>query len=184
MLFTPEPAASSVAVSVTVGFVLCQPAALAAGETVAVIVGFTVSVIVKFAFETSKKTLPSASIFTRALLVATCGIVTDSEPSFAVLAASTCGYVCPPSLERLIFTSLVPTGGRFVSATSHVIVCVEPPGYVTAVFGAVTRNGPAVGASSRVTSAALLPPPPMRRSRAVKRKCSDSGRSFTPATPT
>ena len=75
------------------------------------IVGFSVSEIVKFAFETSKKTLPSASIFTRAELVAKCGIVTASEPSFGVLAARTCGYVSPPSVDRLIFTSVVPTGG-------------------------------------------------------------------------
>ena len=47
--------------------------------------------IVKFAFETSKKTLPSASILTRACVVATFGIVTASEPSFGVSAASTSG---------------------------------------------------------------------------------------------
>ena len=73
MLFTPDPSASSVAVSVTVGFVRCQPAAFVAGDTEAAIVGFTVSVMRKFTFETSKNTLPTASIFTRASLVATSG---------------------------------------------------------------------------------------------------------------
>ena len=63
-------------------------------------------------------------------------------------------------MERLIFTFAVSTGGRSVLALSHVIVCVEPPGYVTAVFGEVTRNGPAVGASVSVRSPQLLPPPP------------------------
>ena len=70
MLLMPEPFASSVAVSVTVTLLLFQPAAFGGGATDAVIVGFRVSVIVKFAFETSKKTLPSASIFTLAELVA------------------------------------------------------------------------------------------------------------------
>ena len=91
MLLTPDPFASSVAVSITVTLLLFQPAAFRAGVCDAVIDGFSVSVIVKFAFETSKKTLPSASIFTRALLVAKCGIVTAWEPSFGVLAARTIG---------------------------------------------------------------------------------------------
>ena len=111
--------------------------------------------------------------------------MTASEPSFGVLAARTCGYVSPPSVDRLIFTSVVPTGGRSVFALSQVTVCVEPPGYVTAVFGAVTRNGPALAASLSVMSAALLPPPPIRRSRAVNRKCSSGGGPrLTPAKPT
>ena len=47
--------------------------------------------MVKSAFETSKKTLPSASIFTRACVVGDAGTVTPSEPSFAVAAESTNG---------------------------------------------------------------------------------------------
>ena len=47
--------------------------------------------IVKSAFETSKKALPSASIFTRAWSVETAGTVTLSEPSLAVAAARTYG---------------------------------------------------------------------------------------------
>ena len=47
--------------------------------------------MVKSTFETSKKTLPSASIFTCACVVETSGTVTLSEPSFAVAAASTYG---------------------------------------------------------------------------------------------
>ena len=73
------------------------------------------------------------------------------------------------------------TGATSVLATSQVTVCVELPGSETAVFGEVTRNGPAVFASRSVVSAKLLPPMP---SRAVKRMCSASGSAFTPATPT
>src|SRR5262245_12048627 len=128
MLFTPEPIASSSAVRVTVTLLLCQPAAFAAGATDELIVGFTVSVIVKSAFETSKKMLPTASTLIRASVVAMFGIVTGSEPSFAVLAAKTTGYVWPPSDDRLIFTFAVPMGARSVPALSQVTVCAEPPG--------------------------------------------------------
>ena len=38
---------------------------------------------VKFAFETSKKTFPSASTFTRACVVTVLGTITSAEPSFA-----------------------------------------------------------------------------------------------------
>ncbi len=98
-----------------------------------------------------------------------------------MLASSTVGYVCPPSVERLIFTFASLIGASAVPATFHVIVCVERPGHVTAVFGAVTRNGPAPGASSSVVSALFVPPRP---SRAVKRKCSESGLALTPVNPT
>jgi len=128
--------------------------------------------MVKFAFETSKKMFPRASTFTRAVVVGTFGIVTASEPSFAVLAASTCGYVTPPSVDRLIPTFDALVGGMSVLALSHVIVWTEPPGYVTPVLGEVTRNGPALPASVRVRSPLLQPPPTGCRSRAVMRKCS------------
>ena len=36
--------------------------------------------------------------------------------------------------------AVVPTGGRSVFALSHVTVCVEPPGYATAVFGAIAMS--------------------------------------------
>jgi hypothetical protein len=48
-------------------------------------------VIVKFVFDTSKKTLPTPSTFTRADEVEIVGIVTASEPSLSVLAARTSG---------------------------------------------------------------------------------------------
>ena len=84
--------------------------------------------MVKFTFETSKKTLPTASIFTRAVVVNELGITTTSAPSFVVLAASTVGYVSPPSVDRLIFTLVVLIGAMSVLALSHMIVCVEPGG--------------------------------------------------------
>ena len=121
----------------------------------------------KFVFETSKKMFPTASTLTRAVVVSVLGSVTTSVPSFGVLATSTIGYVCPPSVESETFTFAVQTGGRSVPAVFQVTVCCEPGGYVTAVSGAVTRNGPAVGASVSVTSPVALPP---SRSRAVRRK--------------
>ena len=84
------------------------------------------SVTVKSALETSKKTLPTASTLTRACVVATFGSVTACEPSFGVLAASTIGYVWPPSVESEIFTFAVLTGGGSVPATFQVTVRVEP----------------------------------------------------------
>src|SRR4051812_49715282 len=60
--------------------------------------------MVKLAFETSKKMFPTASILRRACVAPTFGRGTDSEPSFAVLAARTCGDARPPSGGRLIFT--------------------------------------------------------------------------------
>ena len=43
-----------------------------------------------------------------------------------MLAASTYGYVCPPSVDSEIFTFAVLIGATFVPATSQVTVCVEP----------------------------------------------------------
>jgi hypothetical protein len=83
---------------------------------------------VKFVFETSKKMFPSASTLTRAVVVSAAGSVTSSVPSFAVLAASTSGYVRPPSEESEILTFAVETGGRSVFAVFHVTVCCEPGG--------------------------------------------------------
>src|SRR3954468_4953538 len=109
------------------------------------------------------------------------GRVTDSVPSFGVLAASTVGYVWPPSVDRLIFTFAVRIGAADVPATSQVIVCAEAPAHDRAVFGAVTRNGPVAGVRSSVVSPLFTPP---RGSRAVRRMCSDSGAAFVPAKPT
>src|SRR5262245_32244365 len=113
---------------------------------------------------------PTASTLMRAFFVGVFGTTTFSEPSFAVLAASTYGYVCPPSTDSEIFTFAVLTGATFVLATFHVTVCVEPA--AQEVGDPVTRNGPAVLARRSVVSAAFTPPFP---SRAVRRKCSESG---------
>jgi hypothetical protein len=75
--------------------------------------------IAKSAFETSKKTLSTASIFTRAWVVPTIGSTTEAEPVFGVEAASTYGYVWPLSTDRLIFTFAALTGAAAVFATSH-----------------------------------------------------------------
>ena len=99
--------------------------------------------IVKFTSETSKKTLPTASILILAVVVGVFGIVTVSDPSLDVLARRTVGKLYPPSVERRILTLAAETGELAVPATFHVTVLVEFPVQDTAVFGCVTTNGPA-----------------------------------------
>src|SRR4051794_28107410 len=96
-------------------------------------------VIVKSAFEMSKKTFPIASTLMRACDVGVLGTTTFSEPSFGVLAASTYGYVCPPSSDSEIFTFAVEIGAALVPATFQVTVRVAPA--VQPVGVPVTRNG-------------------------------------------
>ena len=101
-------------------------------------------VMVKFALEMSKKMFPTASIFILAVVVAVFGTVNTSVPSFGVLAANTVGKLCPPSVDKEIFTLAQLTGAAVVPFTVHVMVCEEPPAHDTAVLGAVTAKGPAV----------------------------------------
>lgn len=98
-------------------------------------------VMVKLVLETSKKIFPTASTFILAVVVGVLGIVTTSLPSLAVLATRVLNEV-PPSVEREIFTLAQLTGAAVVFATLHVMVCDELPAHDTAVFGAVTENGP------------------------------------------
>src|SRR5690349_24271590 len=100
--------------------------------------------MVKLAFEISKKIFPTASTFILAVVVGVFGIVSTSLPSFGVLAASTVGKVCPPSVDKDIFTFAQLTGEAVVFATAHVIVCEEPPAHDTVVLGEVTEKGPEV----------------------------------------
>ena len=99
-------------------------------------------VMVKSEFEISKKILPTASTFILAVAVGVFGIVSNSVPSFGVLAANIVGKVCPPSVDKDIFTLAQLTGAAVVLATDHVIVCDEPPAQDTAVLGTVTAKGP------------------------------------------
>jgi hypothetical protein len=78
--------------------------------------------IVKFAFDTSKKTFPTASTFTRAVVVALLGTTISSDPSLGVLDAITMGNVVPPFVESEIFTFAQLTGAAVVFATFHVTV--------------------------------------------------------------
>ena len=55
-------------------------------------------------------------------------------------------------------------------ATSQATVCTSPPVHVTAVFGCVTKNGPASAVTLTVVDARSTPPPPLRLSSAVRRK--------------
>ena len=100
------------------------------------------AVIVKFVFEMSKKILPTASTFILAVVDGVFGITNASVPSLGVLATNTVGKVCPPSVERDIFTLAQLTGVAVVLATLHVMVCVEFPAQETAVLGADTAKGP------------------------------------------
>ena len=102
----------------------------------------TVPPMVKLVFEISKKMLPTASTFILAVVVGVAGINNASVPSLGVLAASTVGKVCPPSVLNEIFTLAHSTGVKLLLATLHVIVCVLPPAHVTAVFGTETAKGP------------------------------------------
>jgi hypothetical protein len=93
------------------------------GGIVAVAVGVGLAVpvmMLKSVFEISKKMLPTASIFIRAVVVGMSGIRTDSEPSLLALAARTAGKVVPPSVEREIFTLAALIGAAVVPLTSQV----------------------------------------------------------------
>src|SRR3954451_19397477 len=116
--------------------------------------------VVKSASEMSKKTLPTASTLIRAFEVATFGTVTDCDPSFGVLSASTYGYVWPPSADSVIFTLAVLTGATSVLATFHATVRCEPATHFAAAAGPFTRNGPAVGAKQGRVFVVLLFCPP------------------------
>jgi len=136
----------AVGIGVTVGVGETVGVGVGVG-TIGVVVGVgdgLLPVIVKFVSEISKKMLPTASTFIRAVVVGVLGMVSDSVPSLAVLAERTVGNVVPPSVEREILTFAVLTGGSVVLVTFQVIVWDEPPAHDTFVLGAVTLNGPAV----------------------------------------
>ena len=100
--------------------------------------------IVKFAFEISKKILPTDSTFTRQAVLGEAGTVMTSDPSLAVAVANTVGNVCPPSVDNNIFTDAQFTDPALVPFTLQVTVADPPALQVTAVLGAVTAKGPAV----------------------------------------
>jgi len=81
------------------------------------------ALIVKLVLEISKKILPTASIQILAEVVAgITGRFSDSEPSFAVLAVNSCGYVKPPSTDNVILTLATLNGAAVVPALFQVIV--------------------------------------------------------------
>src|SRR5262245_3717980 len=88
----------------------------------------------------SKKMLPTASILMRTLLALMLGTVTSSDPSFAVLAASTVGNVFPLSVESEIFTFVTLMPLPVVPATFHATLSVESPSRLAAEFELVMRN--------------------------------------------
>ena len=111
------------------------------GLGVGVLLGIEPLVIVKFESDISRKMLSTASTITLAVVVATLGIVSASEPSLGVLAERTVGKVVPPSVDNDILTAAQVTGGPVVPATSHIIVSLEPPAHDTYVLGDVTWKG-------------------------------------------
>ena len=102
------------------------------------------AVIVKLLLEISKKILPTASTFILAVVVGVLGIINVSVPSLGVLEANTVGKVCPPSVDKEIFTLAQLTGEAVVLFTLQVMACDELPAHETAVLGDVTANGPEV----------------------------------------
>ena len=100
------------------------------------------------------------------------GKVTLWLPSFGVLASNSVGNVMPPSVDKVMRTSAVPTGATLVLATSQITVVAAPAARVIAVFGAVITNGPASLSTVMAVEASLVPPPPARLSRTVTRKLS------------
>jgi len=125
---------------------------------------------VKFAFETSKKMLPTPCTLIRADVLATLGTVIVWVPSLDVLAASTIGNVFPPFVDIDIFTFAQLTGPPEVFATFQVTVCCVPPVQVVAPLGDVTTKGPAAEVTLSTIASELTPPPAARLSRAVTRK--------------
>jgi hypothetical protein len=130
-------------------------------------------VIVKLAFETSKKMLPTARTRMRQVVLGVFGTVMACEPSFGVEASTFVQFV-PPSVDRSIatFAATLPP------PTVHVTVWDELPAHETAVFGAVTANGvpetvTVTGVIAPVGPVAPLtatPPPPAWLSRTVSTK--------------
>jgi hypothetical protein len=108
--------------------------------------------IVKLELEISKKILPTASTFMRLVVPGVDGMVTTSEPSFAVDEANIVGKVFPPSVDNKMFTEAQLTEPPLVPLTLHVTVAGLPPAHVTFVLGAVTWNGPAVLVTVTTTS--------------------------------
>src|SRR5207248_5122601 len=101
------------------------------------------------------------------VVVTPMGIVTARDPLFGTFAAKTTGNVFPPSVEYEIFTLAAFTGALVVFATFHVTVCIEPPAYVTLVFGEVIANGPLLPSTVTTEDAVPMPPPPAWLSRAT-----------------
>ena len=87
------------------------------------------------------------------------GIVTSCVPSFSV-DANNVDHVVPPSIESKISTLAQLTLLAVVPATAHMMVCVLPTAYETAVFGEVTLKGPAVALTVTTMSSLLLAGPP------------------------
>src|SRR5688500_7167021 len=121
----------------------------------------------KFAFETSKKMLQTASTLMRSCVVGVPGIVTTFDPSFAVVVGRTAGNDAPPSRDSAILTVDALTGAAKVFAGFHATSYAEPPVTVTAPSGAVTVNGPAAVVDVTIVEADAIAPPPARLSRAV-----------------
>jgi hypothetical protein len=124
------------------------------------------SEIVKFALLTSKKMFPTADTFTRADAVAapSAGTWNVAVPVFVVDAASTYGYVAPPSVERVICTYWSLIAAPVVIPGVHVTDCVVPSAHVAfVVFGAVTANGVDPDATTEYdTDDCATPPAPSR----------------------
>ena len=112
------------------------------------------SPMMKLLFDTSKKMLSDGLDLDPRLIGAHDRSVTCCDPSFGVASASRSGTCSPVGGQGDVHVGRADRG-RFVPATSQVMVWVEPESNDTAVFGAVTRKGPVPGARLTVMSAAV-----------------------------
>ena len=136
------------------------PAAARFVGAVGAVVSVEPAVMVKLTFEISKKIWFEPFTMIRFCVPARFGTVMDCDPSFGVAARIVTGYVFPPSVDNKISTLAALTPLAVVPATFHVTVCVDPPAHVTAVFGALTVNGPAVPLTVMIMSSLLFAGPP------------------------
>ena len=95
-----------------------QAMVVAAGELNKNVLGGTA--IVKLVLEMSKNIFPTDSTLILARVVGVFGMVTNSVPSLAVLAANTVGKVRPPSTDNKILTLAQLTGAAVVPLTDQV----------------------------------------------------------------
>ena len=114
---------------------------------------------------------PDPCTLIRAWVLEMAGRTTPCEPSLGTADARAISKDIPPLVESMISTFVAFTAPPAVPPTLH--VTVRAPDQFTAVFGAVTVNGPVVASTVTSMSSISNPPPPERLSRTVILKFSE-----------